>query len=307
MDKVTNLVSIIIVNYNTFDLTEACIRSIYQKTHNCNFEIILVDNASSECDPQRFKDQFPFIILVVSKKNIGFAGGNNLGIQQANGDQILLLNSDIELINDAVSIASDLIRSNDKIGVLSGQLQFPDGRLQAVAGKFPSIKRQLLEFFRITKLFSSSFKSRYYLNQQWDHNLPVEADWVWGAFFMFRKDDLMSFPENKLHDTFFMYGEDMQWCYYFKKYLKKTIVYSPLPKCVHFIGGSDKDQHSIFNKYRIKILPNEYIWMISEFGLIYTRFYFLLKSLHLYSLLDYKKYKDAKLYLRVSFYGLPNS
>ena len=89
--------SVIIINYNTFALTNKCIETIYQFTKGVEFEIILVDNASAECDADLFKKNFPDITLIKSTTNLGFSGGNNLGIQQASGEYILLLNSDIEL------------------------------------------------------------------------------------------------------------------------------------------------------------------------------------------------------------------
>ena len=96
------VVSIIIINYNTFELTSQCIASVEEQTKGIAYEIILVDNASKECSPQQFTAKFPTIHLIESSVNLGFAGGNNLGIAAAQGDVILLLNSDTKLINNAV-------------------------------------------------------------------------------------------------------------------------------------------------------------------------------------------------------------
>ena len=96
--------SIIIINYNTFTLTCNCIRSIHEKLTGLSYEIVLVDNASVERDPNEFKALFPDIVLVASKENTGFTGGNNLGLKHASGEYILLLNSDTELINNAPKI-----------------------------------------------------------------------------------------------------------------------------------------------------------------------------------------------------------
>ena len=99
--------SIIIINYNTFTLTSNCIQSIHDQLKEVDYEIILVDNASVECDPYLFKNKYPSINLVTSNTNTGFAGGNNLGLQHATGKYILLLNSDTELINNAPKICLD--------------------------------------------------------------------------------------------------------------------------------------------------------------------------------------------------------
>src|SRR6187551_458695 len=95
-------VSIIIINYNTFDLTSNCIRSVVEQTKNVSYEIILVDNASVEKDAVEFSNIFPQIVLVKSSTNLGFAKGCNLGIEHSKGDYILLLNSDTVLVNNAV-------------------------------------------------------------------------------------------------------------------------------------------------------------------------------------------------------------
>src|SRR5712675_1513772 len=98
-------ISIIIINYNTFNLTSNCIRSVIQFTRGLKYEIILVDNASTECDPENFLEEFPQVKLIKNKINGGFAYGNNEGIRQASGEFILLLNSDIVLQEDSVSKA----------------------------------------------------------------------------------------------------------------------------------------------------------------------------------------------------------
>ena len=112
-------VSIIIINYNTFSLTCKCIESLYKYNNGFSYEIILVDNASSECDAKIFSEKFPNINLVISEKNLGFAGGNNLGIKHATGNFILLLNSDTELIENSIFSCINYMKENKKIGVLS--------------------------------------------------------------------------------------------------------------------------------------------------------------------------------------------
>ncbi|MFN3315581.1 MAG: glycosyltransferase, partial [Raineya sp.] len=84
------MLSIIIINYNTFSLTCKCIESILQYTQGVSYEIILVDNASTECDADKFLEFFPQITLIKSPENVGFARGNNLGLQYAKGEYILL-------------------------------------------------------------------------------------------------------------------------------------------------------------------------------------------------------------------------
>lgn len=293
--------SVIIINYHTFELTSNCIESVLEKTVNLDFEIILIDNGSKPDESSAFVRLFPHIRYFKAHSNLGFAKANNLGIEKSEGEYILLLNSDTELLNNALSEALQILKSNDTIGVVSGQLQYPDGKIQAVAGVFPSIIREIKEIFRITRFYKGHKRAMYYLSDLWDYSLAVEADWIWGAFFMFRKKDLEQFPEGKLHENFFMYYEDVQWCYYFKKVLKKKVVYSPLPKLIHYFGKSDQTILEEDKRYFSKILPNQYTWMFITKGLLYTRIYYLFKAIFYFSLRRNEDIAKAKVFLKFVF------
>ena len=123
-------VSVIIINYNTRQLTSDCIQSVIKYTAGSTYEIILVDNASSECDPEIFSAQFPSIKLIKSTINGGFAYGNNLGIEQAVGEYILLLNSDTILQEDSIGKTVAAMEMHPEAGVLGCRMVFPDGTLQ---------------------------------------------------------------------------------------------------------------------------------------------------------------------------------
>ena len=109
-------VSIVIINYNTFQLTCNCIESIIAYTKNVRYEIIVVDNASTKDNADDFLKKFPNITLVKSLENGGFAKGNNLGIAHAQGDTILLLNSDTVLMDDSISYAAKYVNDHPRIG-----------------------------------------------------------------------------------------------------------------------------------------------------------------------------------------------
>src|SRR5262245_6905118 len=129
-------VSIIIVNYNTFQLTCECVRSVVEHTRTVDYEIILVDNASEECDPAEFQKQFPSIKLIRSETNGGFAYGNNLGIAASKGEFILLLNSDTILKEDSIGKSMAKIREDENTGVLGCRMIFPNGKVQYTARRF---------------------------------------------------------------------------------------------------------------------------------------------------------------------------
>jgi hypothetical protein len=232
------MVSVIIINYNTFQMTSDCIRSIYQHTKATPFEVILVDNASSERDPKDFLREFPQLQLIESKTNSGFAGGNNLGIAAARGEFVLLLNSDTLLTEDSISKTVSYLKNNPQIGVVGCRQVFPDGKVQYSARKFRTISWELLDLFRfIIYAMSYQRRSRLMLGQFFQHDESVEADWVNGAYFLLPKSLIQQLPGGKLDERFFMYGEDVLWCEQIKK-LGYKIFFLADTTIIHISSGS---------------------------------------------------------------------
>lgn len=231
-------VSIIVINYKTYQDTVRCINSIIQYTHGCSFEIILVENGTGEFNPQNVLQWSSNIVkLVVSSKNLGFAGGNNLGINNSFGKYILLLNSDTYLIEDSISKSLKFYESQSNIGALSAKLIYPDGRVQSIAQRFPSVKYGLIELFRIQKIFGQKWASKKMLGAFFNHDTTIEVDWVWGAFFLTKRSIIDSLPGAKLNDDYFMYWEDVQWCIDIKK-LGYKIFFFAETSVVHIQEGS---------------------------------------------------------------------
>ena len=238
-------VSIIIINYNTFQLTSECIRSVIAFTKEISYEIILVDNASTECDAEIFKEKFPEIILVKSQKNGGFAYGNNLGIEKASGEFILLLNSDTILTEESISKTVEYASKNPNAGVIGCRMIFPDGDIQYTARRFRSIQWELLDLFRfIPMLIPYKSSARLMLGKYFRHDENINCDWVNGAFFLFPKKILSRLPGNKLDDRFFMYGEDHLWCAQIKK-LGYNILFFAGTTIVHINSGSTQIERQL--------------------------------------------------------------
>ncbi len=230
-EKQEILISVVIINYNTFNITSDCIESVIRFTKPGTHEIIVVDNASPDDDPDEFLKKFPSIKLIKSNENGGFAKGNNLGIKAASGSIILLLNSDTILTENSIGIAADYLQAHPDIGALSVRLTYTDGKLQHTARKFRSIKNEILDLIRpFLKLMSYKKRSQLMLNQYFNGDYNTYCDWVSGAFMMFNKKILDKFPGKKLDERFFMYGEDQLWCYQFSQlgyrnfYLSETTV-----------------------------------------------------------------------------------
>ena len=271
--------SIIIINYNTFQLTCNCIQSIKEKLQELTYEIILVDNDSSECDPNLFLKQFPYIRLIISVENTGFTGGNNIGISKASGEYILLLNSDTELLNNAPKICYDYMQEHPKVGMTAAGLFYPDGRSQYNCRKFRSIRWELLEIFPLYLFLPKRKKEELMLHHYFDHTRTIQCDWVWGTYMFFPKKIISELKGNKLADDFFMYVEDVLWCWDFKK-LGYEIHFLPQAKVMHVHKGSSSKEklktvrltgiknHAAFMK---KVYP-DFRWYFFA-GIFYTKQY----------------------------------
>lgn len=218
------IVSVIIVNYNTFKIICECIESVIKYTKNVDYEIVLVDNASTKDNADDFLLKFPMITLIKSEITGEFAKGNNVGINHATGDILLLLNSDTYLIEDSISKATQQLQSRSDVGALTVRLIYPDGKLQHTARKFRSIKNEILDLARpFLKLMPYKKRSQLMLNQYFRGDYNTYCDWVSGTFMMFRKNLLDKFPGKLLDERFFMYGEDQLRCYQFTRRATKLL------------------------------------------------------------------------------------
>ncbi len=264
--------SIIIINYNTFGLTCQCIESIYKYTDDVLFEIIIVDNASTIDDPKLFKVKYPDVILVENEKNLGFAKGNNKGIENSNGKFVLLLNSDTYQEYNCIGNVYNFIRINKDIGIISPQLKYPKGENQWTSGMFPTFKNELKELVRYNKLLKNESSFCY----------ESKVDVISGAFMMFEKNNISKIEGEKLFDGFFMYAEDLVWSYQFKKIGLNNIVLKN-EYLFHIKGASFNLANDDYNKYKLN-LRNEFFFIVKEQGVFIAKLIAILRLIN-YSLL----------------------
>lgn len=224
-------VSIIIVNYNTCKLTSECIDSIIDKTTGLTYEVILVDNASTDGSRVLFEKDTR-ISYIYNPENIGFGRANNLGISIAQGRNIFFLNSDTLLINNAVKILSDYLDTHAQIGAVGGNLYtktyHPMHSFQRLT---PSLLNEINEC-------SGKILSKLFFGKNIEHNFtqsPLSVAYITGADLMIRKEILTSI--GGFNPIFFMYYEETELSYRIKKAHYK--IYSvPSAKIIHLEGGS---------------------------------------------------------------------
>lgn len=282
-------VSVIILNYNTFSLTCQCIESVIRYTKGVSYEIIMVDNASTECDADEFKKLFPQITLIKNPVNSGFAKGNNLGISQASGIYLLLLNSDIELTEDSINKCYEFLEKNRKIGAISPKLVYPDGTTQYLAEQLPDIRLEWLKLIRWHWFLSKKKAEKVFLSYFFDHNSDIEAGYVWAAFFMTRKEIVDKLPGRKLDDRHFMYAEELFWCYAIRKQ-GYTIWYYAGTQAIHYHSFSFRKEQKNVKTAKLALgIRNRHEFLYMTKGKVYTLFFYFLEILYSLSILNFTR------------------
>jgi len=212
-------VSIILVSYNTKDLTRDCIKSIYEKTQNVAYDVFVVDNASSDGSAQMIKEEFPDVKLIESPENLGFGRANNLAIKQSEAKYCFLLNTDTVLVNNAVKILFDFMENpdNSDVGGCGGQLYNVDMSLQDSIGEFDTLdklrKKALgLNFNKLLYRYKHIFKTQVLKHKETlkeDKSYALSDDYnpdfIIGADLMLRKSSLSKV--GAFNERFFMFGE----------------------------------------------------------------------------------------------------
>jgi GT2 family glycosyltransferase len=294
--------SIIIVNWNTADLIDKCLKSIFKHTKNINFEVIIFDNASQDHLKQVLAN-YPTIKCIFNNENIGFARANNHAIKQAQGKYILLLNPDTELVENSLLQVLTFIKENS-YQIIGVRLRLPDGRIQVSSGNFPSIKTMIFQniylFLNKIKLsfiipFLSKISkvpiSQLLQNEKlWDPYINHPVDWVSGAFFLIPKNDFID--TGKFREEFFFGGEEMDLCYRLAQEGKQAFFYG-LTEIIHHSGASLKkfSQQSFILHHlaglRLYIMNRPkwevFVYRVTIISIFFLRFLFLrLKILFVY-------------------------
>lgn len=235
-------VSIIIVNYNTLDLTMACIDSILQHTKYNNYEIILVDNASTDGSVDFFS-KFPNIIFIANPDNLGFGSANNVGVEKASGDYIFLLNSDTIIKDDIIAIFYNYSKSHEADGPICLGSSLLDGKkmLTESYGNFPSIMQELSNL-GLGKILPKYIRKKTALASIYKSDEISVVDYISGADWFLPRDIFNKV--NGFDSNFFMYFEEVDLAYRLKKNGCPSIIL-PHKSIVHYGGQSTGATFSI--------------------------------------------------------------
>lgn len=198
--------SIISVNFNQPQVTIDFLKSLKTNTLEEDVEVILVDNGSQEDHELSFKSVYPALIYIRSEVNLGFAGGNNLGVKVAKGDYLLFLNNDTEIVENMVEVMKEEFKLHPEIGILSPLILYFD-------------QPETIQYAGFTPMNYLTCRNKGIGNMEKDkgqYNLDSrETGYCHGAAMMCRKKDLESV--GLMAEQFFLYYEELDWCEKFKK------------------------------------------------------------------------------------------
>jgi hypothetical protein len=230
--------SIIIVNYNVKEFLQNLIRSIQKASKNCQTEIIVVDNASDDGSVDLLKEKFPNVIKIFNSSNLGFSKANNLALKIAKGKYFLLVNPDSIVQEDTFDTMINFFETHPEVGLAGCKILNPDGKLQlACRRSFPGPWTSFCKVTGLSTFFpKSKIFARYNLTYL-DENSSYEVDAVSGSFMMIRNEVYKKI--GGLDESFFMYGEDIDWCYRVQKAGFK-VYYMHSTQIIHYKGESTK-------------------------------------------------------------------
>ncbi len=239
-------VGVIIVNYNTRDLLRRCLETV-RASEGVAFEVCVVDNASTDGSAEMVAEEFPGVHVIRSPVNGGYAYANNLGLRffgfalpQADPRPryVLLLNPDTEVPPDALARMVAFMDAHPEAGAAGPKIVRPDGSLDlACRRSFPTPEVAFYRFSGLSRLFPRSPRFARYNLTFLDPDQTHEVDSVVGAFMMVRREAIMQV--GLLDESFFMYGEDLDWAYRIKQAGWK-IYYYPAVVVLHVKRASSR-------------------------------------------------------------------
>lgn len=221
--------SVIILSYNTRELLRTCLDHLFTAVDGRDVEVIVVDNASTDGSQELVAGYSQPLRLIANDRNAGFAAGNNQGLEVASGDVMLLLNSDAFINREAIDHALHTFNRHPQAGIVGLRINNPDGSCQAGSGNFPSFWDDLA----ISAGLDQLRRPRKGVAG------PHRVDWVHGACLFVHRSAYQQIAG--LDTTFFMYSEEVEWCYRCWKH-GWEVWYLPDVSVTHVGGGSSRER-----------------------------------------------------------------
>lgn len=225
--------SVIIVSYNTREMTLACLQELHRSLGAVDADIWVIDNGSRDGSVDAVRDAYPEINVLDLGKNLGFGAANNLAMEQAKGEYFLLLNSDAFPIGDAVQELTAFLDAHPQVGVVGPRLLNKDGSLQLSCFRFPSPAQAWLENLWISAVLPKQSRIGDY--RRWNHDSERDVDFVIGACLLVRRDVFEAI--GGFDPDFFLYAEESDW----QRRIHDAgwkIMFTPAAQVTHLGGAS---------------------------------------------------------------------
>ncbi|MBI5189454.1 MAG: glycosyltransferase family 2 protein [Nitrospirae bacterium] len=262
--------SICIVNTNNRDLLRDCLKSVYENTQRISFEVILVENASTDGSLEMTKAEYPDVRLIVNKTKLGFSENNNLAMKIAAGRYYVLLNEDTYVKPNALDMMVEFMDKTPDAGACGGTLLNPDGTIQHTGKMRPTMMAAIFVSTGLYRLFPKNPYTREYFFEREGYGDVEEVDQINGACLMVRREVVDQV--GLLDERFFMAAQDVDWCLRIKD-AGWRIFYIPKAEVVHYRGKSTKG-------YRM-------VWIYHKSLFIFYNKHFADKHIFLYNWLVY--------------------
>ena len=262
-------VSIVIVSYNTRELTIQTIESVFRSQTRYAYEIIVVDNHSSDGSVEALQSRFPEVRIIANNENVGFSRANNQGIRLAKGRYVLLLNSDTIVNEGTLETMIRFMDEHPHVGASGCKVVLPNGSLDKACRRgFPTPSASFYYAFGIAKMFPKCPRFNQYQLTHLDPDQDYPVDCLVGAFMLVRREAIEQV--GLLDEDYFMYGEDVDWCYRIKQ-AGWEIYYYPYTQIVHYKGASSrkKSLKIVYEFHRAMILfyrkhyVSRYPWIVN--------------------------------------------
>ena len=236
--------SVIIVSYNTREMTLECLRVLMPELAGFSFEIFLVDNASSDGSVPAVRAAFPQVQCIENPQNSGFGAANNLAMKEARGEFLLLLNSDAFPKPGAIAHLVNCLQTHPEAGAAGPRLLNADGSLQLSCFKFPTPLRCWME-----NLWLSAALPRHPIigdYRLWPHDTERQVDSVIGACMLVRRSVYQQV--GGFDERFFMYSEETDWQWRMQK-AGWGVVFTPASEVTHLAGASGASEKPQISRY----------------------------------------------------------
>ncbi len=227
--------SIVIVTHNSLSPVEKCLRSLEEHPPGGEYEVIVVDNASSDGTPRMIRESFSFVRLIANDDNRGYSKGVNQAFLASSGRYFLILNPDIIVRDDSIDALVRFMDEKPEAGIAGSKLVFPEGSVQPSCRAFYTIGALFLRRTFFGKLFPRAKALREHLMSDYDHAEARVVDWLIGACMIVRREAVDEV--GLMDERFFLYFEDTDWCYRMKQH-GRQVWYVPDSVMVHLYERS---------------------------------------------------------------------